>query len=454
MFLIIERSVPKTMFDCILEKLPDGTAILLSLSIILLAGFLMTRITKLLRLPNVSGYIIAGIIIGPYLLNLIPMRIINGMNFFSDIALAFIAFGVGRFFKKDTLRETGVGVILITVLEALLAGLFVFLALYFGCKLDFSLSLLLGAIATATAPASTMMTINQYHARGKFVSILLQVVALDDVVCLLVFSAAAAVINAMTVGTVSAAGVILPLVYNIGAIVLGAIFGFILAKLLSHRSDDNRLILAVAMLLGLSGLCSIFDISPLLSCMIFGAVYMNVTLDKELYKQINRFTPPIMSIFFVISGTNLDIGALGAFGIVGIVYFIIRIVGKYAGAYLGCLATKEEKRIRNYLGLALIPQAGVAIGLAYLGKRILPDDIGSLLMTIILSSSVLYELIGPGCAKLAIFKTCTLRGEEKRSIGAAAEKSENAAETADTKESLHASDETEELPVVSTGKKE
>ena len=454
MFLIIERSVPKTMFDCILEKLPDGTAILLSLSIILLAGFLMTRITKLLRLPNVSGYIIAGIIIGPYLLNLIPMRIINGMNFFSDIALAFIAFGVGRFFKKDTLRETGVGVILITVLEALLAGLFVFLAMYFGCKLDFSLSLLLGAIATATAPASTMMTINQYHARGKFVSILLQVVALDDVVCLLVFSAAAAVINAMTVGTVSAAGVILPLVYNIGAIVLGAIFGSILAKLLSHRSDDNRLILAVAMLLGLSGLCSIFDISPLLSCMIFGAVYMNVTLDKELYKQINRFTPPIMSIFFVISGTNLDIGALGAFGIVGIVYFIIRIVGKYAGAYLGCLATKEEKRIRNYLGLALIPQAGVAIGLAYLGKRILPDDIGSLLMTIILSSSVLYELIGPGCAKLAIFKTCTLRGEEKRSIGAAAEKSENAAETSDTKECLHASDETEELPVVSTGKKE
>ena len=439
------------MFDCILEKLPDGTAILLSLSIILLAGFLMTRITKLLRLPNVSGYIIAGIIIGPYLLNLIPARIINGMNFFSDIALAFIAFGVGRFFKKETLRETGVGVILITVLEALLAGLFVFLAMYFGCKLDLSLSLLLGAIATATAPASTMMTINQYHARGKFVSILLQVVALDDVVCLLVFSAAAAVINAMTVGGVSAAGVILPLVYNIGAIILGAIFGFILAKLLSHRSDDNRLILAVAMLLGLSGLCSIFDISPLLSCMVFGAVYMNVTLDKELYKQINRFTPPIMSIFFVISGTNLDIGALSTFGIVGIVYFLIRIVGKYVGAYIGCLATREEKRIRDFLGLALIPQAGVAIGLAYLGKRILPDDIGSLLMTIILSSSVLYELIGPGCAKLAIFKTCTLRGEEKRSIGAAAsaDSSENA-----EKKSPPASDETTELPVVNAGKKE
>ena len=127
--------------------------------------------------------------------------------------------------------------------------------------------------------------------------------------------------------------------YNLAAIILGAVFGLILAKLLSHRSDDNRLILAVALLLGLSGLCSIFDISPLLSCMVFGAVYMNMTLDKELYKQINRFTPPIMSIFFVMSGTNLDITALGAFGVVGIVYFLVRIVGKYAGAYLGCLIT-------------------------------------------------------------------------------------------------------------------
>lgn len=443
------------MFDCILDTLPSGTAILLSLAIILLAGFLMTRITKLLKLPNVSGYIIAGIIIGPHLLNLIPLKIINGMSFFSDIALSFIAFGVGRFFKKDTLRETGPSVIVITVLEALLAGTLVFAIMFFACGLDLSLSLLLGAIATATAPASTMMTINQYHARGKFVSILLQVVALDDVVCLLVFSAAASIISAITVGTVSIAGILLPIAYNIGAIALGAVFGLVLAKLLSHRSDDNRLILAVALLLGLSGLCSIFDISPLLSCMVFGAVYMNMTLDKELYKQINRFTPPIMSIFFVISGTNLDISALGTFGIVGIVYFLVRIIGKYAGAYLGCLISHEEKPIRNYLGLALIPQAGVAIGLAYLGRRILPDDIGSLLMTIILSSSVLYEIIGPGCAKFAIFKTCTLRGEEKHSIAIPAQASANA-EPSPIKESeskaLPAAD-TEELPIIKTGDK-
>lgn len=439
------------MFDCLIEKMPDGTAILLSLAVILLAGFLMTRITKLLKLPNVTGYIIAGIIIGPHVMNLIPARIIDGMSFFSDIALAFISFGVGRFFKKDTLRETGPGVILITVFETLLAGTIVFCVMHFALGLDLSLSLLLGAIATATAPASTMMTINQYHARGKFVSILLQVVALDDVVCLFVFSAIASVIGTMGDGGVSVAGVLLPLAYNIGAIILGIIFGLILSKLLSQRSDDNRLILAVALLIGLSGLCSIFDISPLLSCMAFGAIYMNMTLDKELYKQINRFTPPIMSIFFVMSGTNLDITALGAVGLVGIAYFLVRIIGKYAGSFIGCLVTREDKPIRNYLALALIPQASVAIGLAYLGKRILPDDIGSLLMTIVLSSSVLYEIVGPGCAKLAIFKTCTLRGEEKRTI--ASPKKVTSESSAASAPPQPASDETEELPIVKAGEK-
>lgn len=443
------------MFDCILEKLPDGTAILLSLAILLLAGFLMTRITKLLRLPNVSGYIIAGIIIGPNVLNLIPSQVSSGMDFFSDIALAFIAFGVGRFFKKDTLRETGPHVILITIFETLLAGILVFAIMYYACRLDLGLSLLLSAIAAATAPTSTMMTINQYHARGKFVSILLQVTALDDVICLLVFSIFASVISAMSIGTISAAGILLPIAYNIGAIALGAILGLVLAKLLSHRSDDNRLILAVALLLGLSGLCSIFDISPLLSCMAFGAIYMNRTLDKELYKQINRFTPPIMSIFFVMSGTNLNLRALGTVGIIGIIYSLVRFIGKYAGSYLGCLVTHEEKKIRNCLGLALIPQASVAIGLAYLGQRILPDDIGNMFMTIVLSSSVLYEIIGPGCAKFAIFKTCTLRGEEKRSITIPAQASANA-EPYPIKESeskmLPAAD-TEELPIIKTGDK-
>ncbi len=398
------------MLTCVFEHFSSGTAILLTLAVILLSGFLVTRLTKLLKLPNVSGYIIAGILIGPHLLNLVPQNILDGMGFVSDIALAFIAFGIGRFFKKETLKETGGSVILITLSEALLAGILVTVTMYFVFRLDFALALLLGAIATATAPASTLMTINQYHARGKFVSVLLQVVALDDVVCLLVFSVAAAVVNASRDGSVSISDVLLPIAYNIGAMILGVIFAWILSRLLGpKRSTDNRLILAIAMLLGLSGLCSIFDISPLLSCMIFGAVYMNKTKDDELYRQINHFTPPVMSVFFVMSGMNLDVGALSAFGIVGVVYFLVRIIGKYIGAYLGCLAVKSEKNVRNYLGIALIPQAGVAIGLAYLAERILPEDIGNLLMTIVLASSVLYELIGPVSAKFALIRSGAIR---------------------------------------------
>lgn len=399
--------------QCILENFNAETIILITLSIVLLSGFLLTRLTKLISLPNVSGYIIAGILIGPHCLHIIPESIVNNMAFVSDIALAFIAFGVGRFFDKDTLKQTGRSVIIITLFESLLAGLLISAVMYFIFKLNLSLSLLLGAIATATAPASTVMTINQYHARGEFVTTLLQIVALDDVVCLLVFSAAAAVVNALEFGSVTVSSVAMPIIYNVAAMGIGLLFGEILNKLIvPSRTNDNRLIIVTAMLLGLSGICSIFDVSPLLSCMIFGAVYMNKTRDKNLYEQINAFTPPIMLLFFVVSGMTLNIKLLATFGVIGVVYFIVRIGAKYIGAYLGCMAVKTSKSTRTYLGAALVPQAGVAIGLAYLSQRILPPDIGSLLMTIILSSSVLYELIGPACAKFALIKSGVISKEK------------------------------------------
>ena len=170
------------MFDWY-SSLNNETVVLLSLAVILLAGFLVTRVTKLLHLPNVSGYIIAGILIGPGVLGLIPEATIDGMGFVSDMALSFIAFGVGRFFKKEKMAETGLRVIFITLFEALLAGVLVTFSMYFLFHVDFKFAALLGAIATATAPASTMMTIDQYHARGEFVNLLLQIVAFDDVVC-------------------------------------------------------------------------------------------------------------------------------------------------------------------------------------------------------------------------------------------------------------------------------
>lgn len=257
-----------------------------------------------------------------------------------------------------------------------------------------------------------MMTIHQYHAKGDFVNTLLQVVALDDVVCLLTFSVVVAVVNARTVGHISVADVVLPIVTNAGGILLGFLCGILLSRLLTpNRSKDNRLILAVAMLLGISGVCAFFSLSPLLSCMIFGATYMNITDDRKLFKQVNRFTPPVMSMFFIISGMNLDLGAIQTAGIIGVTYFAIRIVGKYAGVYAGCVLTSMPEHIRKYMGLALIPQAGVAIGLAFLGQRMLPEEMGSLLLTIILSSSVLYELVGPACAKMSFFLSGAINKE-------------------------------------------
>ena len=391
-----------------LEAVNAETRILLALSIILFAGFIMTRLTNTLNLPKVSGYILAGILIGPWGFNMIPVSMINSMGFISDLALAFIAFGVGKFFKKEVIMKTGRKVLIVTFCEALTAGILVtlFSRMVFGLDLDFAL--ILGAIATATAPASTMMTINQYKAKGEFVNTLLQIVALDDVVCLLTFSIVAAIAGTNGGDGVSAQEVMLPFVYNIFALLLGFFCGYFLSRLLiPTRSKDNRLILAIAMLTGISGICTALDISPLLSCMVFGTSYINLTKDKKLYRQLNNFSPPVMSLFFIVSGMKLDIGALATVGVIGISYFVVRIIGKYLGTYFGCLFTGMSKEARKYMGLALVPQAGVAIGLAFLGERLLPGERGQLLLTIILSSSVLYEMAGPVCAKLAlIFSGC------------------------------------------------
>ncbi len=378
----------------------------------LIAGYVMSRLTKKLKLPNVTGYIIAGILIGPYCINIIPAKVVEGMSFLADIALAFIAFSTGEFFKMSTLKKNGGKNIVITVFEALLASIVVFLVMYFALGLSLPFSIVLGALAAATAPASTMMTIRQTNSKGDFVDTLLQVVALDDVVGLVAFSVAIAVATASLAGTVTAGNVLLPIVYNIVAFVVGGLLGFLLKLLISKHSTDNRLIIAVATIFGFCGICSFMDVSPLLGCMAMGTVYMNTSGDDKLFKQLNYFSPPILLLFFVRSGVNFKLDALVSTGesvggvsllVIGIVYFFVRILGKYGGSFLGCLVTKKDKKVRNYLGLALIPQAGVAIGLATLASRTIGGNTGSALETIILASSVLYELIGPACAKLALY---------------------------------------------------
>lgn len=402
-----------TLYDRLSEQ-SSAAVIIISVAIMLLCGFLMTRVTKKLRLPNVTAYIVAGILIGPFCLDLIPAEVIEGSSFLADIALAFIAFSTGEFFRFSTLKNSAGKVIVITLAEALLASVFVFVLTYGVLHLELAFSIVLAALASATAPASTMMTIRQTQAHGDFVDTLLQVVAYDDIVALLAYSVAISVALSSTSGSaVRASDIVVPILTNIGILALGGVFGLLMRLLIQKkRSTDNRLIIAVALLFAFCGVCAALNVSPLLGCMSMGTVYINITDDDTLFKQLNYFSPPILLLFFVRSGLSFDLNALirpsGAIGgvpllVIGILYFIVRILGKYVGAFLGCLVTKKPKTTRNYFGLALIPQAGVAIGLAAVGARSLGGESGAALETVILASSVLYELIGPGCAKLALY---------------------------------------------------
>lgn len=397
-----------------LQKQSPVAVIIIAIAIMLLCGFLMTRITKKLKLPNVTAYIVTGILIGPFCLNLIPQTIITGTEFLADIALAFIAFSTGEFFKFSKLKNNAGKVVIIALAEALTASLFVFILTFWILRLNLAFSIVLAALASATAPASTMMTIRQTQAKGDFVDTLLQVVAYDDIVALLAYSIAISVaVSSSTGAALGIWDIILPILKNLGVLALGGVFGLLMKLLIQKkRSTDNRLIIAIALLFAFCGICAAMDVSPLLGCMSMGTVYINVTDDDKLFKQLNYFSPPILLLFFVRSGLSFDLNALikpsGAIGgvpllLIGVLYFIVRILGKYAGAFFGCLSVKKPKETRNYFGLALIPQAGVAIGLAAIGARTLGGESGNALQTVILASSVLYELIGPACAKLSLY---------------------------------------------------
>ena len=392
----------------------SAAPVIISMALILFLGFLMTRLTKLVRLPNVTAYILTGILIGPFVLDLIPKEFVEGTEFLPDIALAFIAFSTGEFFRLSILKKNGARVVLITVLEACLASVVVFILCRFILHLSLAFSVVLAALASATAPASTMMTIRQTGAKGDFVNTLLQVVALDDIVGLLLYSVAISIAVASNTGkSIDAGSILSPILINVGVLALGGVFGFLMKLLMpKKRSTDNRLIISVAMLFAFCGICALMDVSPLLGCMSMGTVYINLTDDDKLFKQLNYFSPPILLLFFVRSGLSFRLDALTAGSasvgsvpllVVGALYFLVRIVGKYAGAFLGCMIAGKSAKVRNYLGLALIPQAGVAIGLAALGARTLGGEAGEALNTIILASSVLYELIGPACAKLSLY---------------------------------------------------
>ena len=402
------------MGNSLVEKIAEGlhiesgnSVVIMSIAIILFVGFLATRLTKLVKLPNVTAYIVVGILLVPIwtiipagIDGIIPTRVIDGMSFLTDIALAFIAFGAGEFFKIDVLKKSGGKVIVITIFEALMAVVVVFCLCFFVLRISLGFSMVLAALSSATAPASTIMTIKQTKAKGEYVNTLLQVVALDDVVSLLAN------------GGASFNSIGLPILLNIACLALGFVFGLLLKVLLpTKRTSDNRLIIVIATLFLFCGICALMGQSPLLGCMAMGMTYINVSKDEKLFKQLSYFQPPIMLCFFVMSGMRFNLKSftdmtrvgIAPLFVVSLVYFFARIVGKYLGAYLGGLSTKSDKKITRYLGLGLIPQAGVAIGLSIMGAEAIGGSDGVALQTIILASSVLYELVGPGSAKLGLY---------------------------------------------------
>ena len=379
---------------------------LLYLSIGLLAGLLSTRISKKVGLPNVTGYLVAGLIIGPYCLNLIEANAVANLSVITNVALGFIAFSIGGEFYIDHIKTIGAKVIVITLFEALTA-VFIIDVVLLTLGYDSPLAITLGAISAATAPAATIMVVRQYKAKGPLTSTLLPVVAMDDAVALMAYSVSSQVaIMFMRGHEFNLVNTIATPLINISlSLLIGAGLGLFIAFLnIFFHSSANRMCISIfAVLLGLY-IAKTLNLSDLLLCMSTGAVYVNLRkdIDKTLAK-LTDFTVPIYMLFFVISGASLKFDVLMKVGTIGVLYIVLRVIGKYLGAFAGTALMNSEPQVRKYLGVTLIPQAGVAIGMAQLSLRNMPE-LGETIQAVVLSATLVYELIGPVCAKFALYK--------------------------------------------------
>ncbi|HPM07342.1 MAG TPA: cation:proton antiporter [Bacilli bacterium] len=397
--------------------------ITLILGLAMAAGLLSTRLMKLLNLPNVTGYLIIGLLLGPFVGHLFSEQAISDFSILSDIALGFIAFSIGCEFKLSSLKKIGGKVVVITLFQALLTAVVVALAV-FAFSRDVALSLTLGAIATATAPAATLMVVRQYKAKGPVVDTLLPVVAFDDAVGLIVFSVLLSISKVVATNSSLTAEAILlaPLVEIFLSLAIGAALGALLALVMRFfKSRANRLTLMITTVflgVGLTKLFAFIDwysLSSLLLCMMIGAVFANMRSDSNLVVEgIDRWTPPLFMFFFILSGAELDVRVIVTVGLIGVVYIVARSVGKYFGAYLGALSTKSDKNIRHYLGFTLLPQAGVAIGMAKVVSEEMPSDIGVKIVTVVLCSVLFFELVGPIITKLALMRAGEIIKEPKK----------------------------------------
>ena len=389
--------------------------IILCLAAAMICGLLLTRVVKPVHLPNVTGYLIAGLIIGPYCLGIFQESDAAVTDVLTDVALGFIAFSIGGEFRISNIKQIGTSSITITFFQACLATLLVDAALL-ACGFPAPLSLTLGAIAAATAPTATLMVVRQYHAKGEVTSTLLPVVAMDDAVGLMLFSIFLPISQALASNAALTVTSMLlqPLLEIVLSLAVGAGIGLLIALAMRFfHSKVNRISVAVAAVLLGSALASIWNLSSLLLCMAIGAVLVNLRKDAdELLEITDAWTPPLFMLFFVLSGAELDLAVVPTVGLLGVVYMIARSLGKYFGSFLGATIAKSSPNIRKYLGLTLLPQAGVAIGMAQVALNALPEY-GTQIQAVVLTATLIYELIGPVITKLALTAAGEIQDSKK-----------------------------------------
>lgn len=380
--------------------------LLLDLAIMIFAGMFFGRMAKHIKLPNVTGYIVAGLLIGPSVLGLLSEDLVSSLEIISNVSLGFIAFSIGNEFKITYFKRVGLSPIIIAFMEALFAVIFVFVSLV--CiGVDISFALVLSSIAAATAPAATIMVIKQYKSKGAVTETLLSVVAIDDAAALMLFSVCIAIAQTISkTTTISVGKTILSSLWEIfGAIIIGAILGFVfLLPLKFFKKNGNRLSLIFGFIFFALGLSELLMFSNLLCCMAMGAIIANFSPNvNKIMDLCDGVTPPMFMLFFVASGADLKLSVLPTVGIIGIVYIVFRVIGKICGTYFGAVISKADKKIKKHLGWALIPQAGVAIGLSLAAGEVVPE-FAPQIRAIILCGTLIYELIGPAITKITLKK--------------------------------------------------
>jgi Kef-type K+ transport system membrane component KefB len=391
--------------------------VLLYAGIALITGLLFGKIAKAVHMPNVTGYLVGGLLIGPSVFGLLSDTAISSMAIVSNVALGFIAFSIGNELKVSYFKKVGIGPIIIAILESFLAVVFVLLALILYYAIigqltmeNIRFALVLSAIAAATAPAATLMVVRQYKSKGTLTDTLLSVVALDDGTAMMFFGIFVAISNMLGHVAIDSTPIILQILKPIWEIVMslgiGGIIGLILVLACKwYTGRGNRISLVVTSIFMTIFLTTISGGSALLACMALGGIFANLSSKyDEINSLVYLITPPMFMMFFVFSGADLKLSLLLVVGVVGILYVLFRVVGKIFGAWFGAKITHAEPKVAKYLGYALIPQAGVAIGLSLIAEQVLNVDMGSKIRTVVLCATLIYELTGPLITKITLKK--------------------------------------------------